>query len=199
MSQRKKVSREVQRRARSLAQQRGISYMQAVEIVRINGGASSVGGGSQAPVTGWLKSLHYRHDNWTIRPGEETWISDIGRIDKRGRRVYRKDGTPWGEPSWKLGDEVGLYFSGTLRVPVLVEVIAPPRFDPDYVQQFNDGGEPDAGERWPWVTEVRGLDAVPLRRAPTLDDIGVPHESMMQRPRLILESRQLHLLKRALR
>jgi hypothetical protein len=149
--------------------------------------------------TGWLKSLHYRHDGWTIQRGERTWVSDISRHDDEGNRVFRKDGVPWGEPSWKIGDRVGLYFGGTLRVPILVEVIAPPRFDPDFVQEFNDGGEPDAGDRWPWVTEVQGLRAVSLAQAPTLDDIGVDHASLRQRSRLLLTSRQLSALEQALR
>lgn len=199
MSQRRKVNRNDQRRARALVRHRGISYMQALDVVR---DVDTPIAGVKNPgtsVTGWLKSLHYRYDRWGIDPGEHSWISDIGRHDRNGDRVYRRDGTPWGEPSWKVGDRVGLYFSGTLRVPIVVEVIAPPRFDPEFVQAYNDGGEPDAGERWPWVTEVRGLFRVPLAQAPTLDDIGVEHSSVRQRPRLLLSPNQLHALKRALR
>jgi hypothetical protein len=178
---------------------RGISYMKAIELVRDDPGRDRNGAGPRDPETWWLKSLHYRDDGWTILPGERTWISDIGRIGKDGSRVYRKDGTPWGEPSWKISDQVGLYLSGTLRVPILVEVLAPARFDPDFVQANSYGQEPDAGERWPWVTEVRGVRAVSVRRAPTLDDLGVRHESMMQRPRLLLTPNQMHQLDRALR
>ena len=199
MSDRKKINRDDQRRARILARDHGISYMQALD--RVNRGGTPAAGmtGAASTVTGWLKSLHYRHDGWTIEPGATTWISDIGRHARNGDRVYRRDGMPWGEPSWKLKDRVGLYLSGTLRVPILVEVIAPPRFDPDFVQKYNDGGEPDAGERWPWVTEVRGVLRVPLAQSPTLDDIGVGHSSVRQRPRLILSPNQLRNLDRALR
>jgi hypothetical protein len=197
MADRRKVNRDDQRRARALMRQRGIQYMPALDIVR-GAGAATAGTVSQV-VTGWLKSLHYRHDDWTIQPGERTWISDISRHDYNGDRIYRRDGTPWGEPSWKIGDLVGLYFSGTLRVPVLVVVIAPPRFDPVFVQKYNDGGEPDAGERWPWVTEVEGVLAKPLQQAPTLDDVGVDHSIMKQRSRLVLTADQLHALEQALR
>jgi hypothetical protein len=199
MSQRRKVNRDDQRRARALMQHRGVSYMKALDLVRHGGAAAAAAIGPASAVTGWLKSLHYRYDSWTIQPGERTWISDIGRLDANGDRVYRQDGTPWGEPSWKVGDRVGLYFSGTLRVPILVEIIAPPRFDPEFVQKYTDGGEPDAGERWPWVTEVRGLLRVPLLQAPTLDDVGVDHGSVRQRPRLLLNADQLHALEQALR
>jgi hypothetical protein len=107
-----------------------------------------------------------------IAADEETWISDIGRRTAKGERVYRSDGVPWGEPSWTVGDEIGLYFGGTLKVPVLVTVTSPPEFNPELVQRESHGGELDAGERWPWVTRVRGLRSVPLSHAPTLDDLG---------------------------
>jgi hypothetical protein len=81
----------------------------------------------------------------------------------------------------------------------MVEVTAPPRFDPDFVQKYNDGGEPDAGERWPWVTDVRGVLRVPFVRAPTLEDLGIEHASVRQRSRLLLNPDQLHALEQALR
>lgn len=80
-----------------------------------------------------------------------------------------------------------------------MEVIAPARFDPDFVQADSYGQEPDSGERWPWVTEVRGVRSVSVQRAPTLDDLRVRHESMMQRPRLLLTANQMHELDRTLR
>lgn len=84
-------------------------------------------------------------------------------------------------------------------LPVEERVAAASETAPDYVQEHNDGGEPDAGERWPWLTEVRGLLAVPLAQAPTLDDVGVDHDSMRQRSRKLLTADQLHALERALR
>lgn len=198
MSDRRKVNRDDQRRARVLVQQRGISYMQALDVVRQDGAALPSASAPNTAVTGWLKSLHHRHDGWTIQPGAKAWVSDISRHDRTGARVRRKDGTPWGEPSWNVGDRVGLYFAGTFRVPVLVEVIARPRFDPDFVQKYNDGQESDAGERWPWVTEVRGVLAVALAQAPTLDEIDVAHASMRQRSRLLLSPESLRELEKRL-
>src|SRR4051812_36235986 len=100
MAERKKVNRDEQRRARAVMDQFGVTYMQALNLVRT--GAHS---GAAAPsadrangdgdaVAGWLKSLHYRWDGWTIAPGEEAWISDIGRFEPDGTRKYRADGTP---------------------------------------------------------------------------------------------------------
>lgn len=144
--------------------------------------------------TAWLKSLHYHDDDYTIMPGEETWISDVGRRTPTGARVYRRDGEAWGEPSWKVDDEIGLYYGGTLRVPVLVVVIAPPEFNPQLVQRDSHGQESDAGERWPWVTRVRGVRRKDLNDAPTLDDIGIDHKLMMRRPKLKLSSDEHHRL-----
>src|SRR3954447_20094650 len=143
--------------------------------------------------------MHYHNDGWTISPGEATWISDVGRRKRDGTRVYRKDGTAWGEPSYQLGDEIGLYFGGTLKVPVLVEVIGPPDFNPTKVQAESHGQEPDAGERWPWVTGVRGVLAKPLQDAPSLDDIGVPHEMVMRRPKFTISPTVHGRLSQALR
>ncbi len=68
-------------------------------------------------------------------------------------------------------------------MPLLVEVIASPEFKPEFVQENSYGGEADAGERWPWVTVVRGLLRVPMAKAPDIDDLdirgpitrGLPH------------------------
>jgi hypothetical protein len=79
-------------------------------------------------------------------------------------------------------------------VPVLAEVIAPPEFNPERVQAENDGGEPNAGERWPWRTPVRGVSRVDLASAPELDDIGVDRELMRRRPKLALTPEQYQRL-----
>jgi hypothetical protein len=105
---------------------------------------------------------------------------------------------PWGEPSWSVGDEIGLYFGGTLKVPVLVVVTSPPEFNPAFVQAESHGQEADAGERWPWVTHVRGLRSVPLPLAPTLDDLGIGRELVQRRPRFMISADQHHTLVQAL-
>lgn len=134
----------------------------------------------------WIKCVHYQDDGWTIEPGERRWISDTGRRDAQGRRVFRQDGVPWGEPSWDVGDQVGLYFGGTLKVPVLVEVTSAPEFNPGFVQAESHGQEADAGERWPWVTWVKGLYSQAPDDAPSLDDLEIPHMKVMRRTRFVL-------------
>lgn len=185
MSNRRTVNRNEQRAARALSRSHGTTYMQALSALR-------------KPSTPWLKSLHYHDDDYTILAGEVAWISDVGRRTRSGKRVYRRDGIAWGEPSWKEGDEIGLYYCGTLRVPVLVEVIAPPEFNPRLVQEHSHGQEPDAGERWPWVTRVRGLRRVDLAKAPTLDDLGIEHKLMARRPKLRLTADEHRRLLQAL-
>jgi hypothetical protein len=130
----------------------------------------------------WIKSQYYRHDGWAIAPGKEHWIGDPGEHDDDGNRIYRKDGVPAGEPRYKVGDTIGVYFGTTLKVPLIVEVIGPSRFDPKFAQEHNDGGEPDAGERWPWVTPVRGLHEVSLEKASDIDYLGIRGAIMWGRP-----------------
>jgi len=149
-------------------------------------------------MTAWLKAVHYiRHSDYQWHPGEEFWISDPGRRDVKGDRVLRSDGEPWGEPSWKVGDVIGMYFTGTLKIPVLAEVIAPPEFEPVFVQ-LNGGGEPDAGERWPWVTWVRGIARLDLAQAPTLEDLGIEPRVMQRRPKRRLDADEYQRLAQAL-
>ncbi len=176
-----------------------MKYVQSLQVVREASPAERLEPFEHnGPPIPWLKSLHYHDDDYTILPGEETWISDVGRRTRTGQRVYRVDGTPWGEPSWRVGDEVGLYYSGTLRIPVLVEVIARPEFSPDLVQRESHGQEPDAGERWPWVTRVRGVLRMDLPAAPTLDDLGIHHKVMMRRPKITMTPDEYRRLVRGL-
>jgi hypothetical protein len=32
-------------------------------------------------------------------------------------------------------------------------------------------GEPDAGERWPWMMRVKGMLSLPVDQAPHIDDL----------------------------
>jgi hypothetical protein len=131
----------------------------------------------------WIKAVHYAGDGWTESEGTEFWISDPGQRDAGGERLYTASGDPWGRPSWRVGDEAGIYFGGTGRVPFLVEIIEPPEFNPSFVQAAN-WAQPGDGERWPWVTWVRVLRSVPVEAAPTLGQLGIESSSMQQRARL---------------
>ncbi len=131
----------------------------------------------------WIKSMHYRDGKWTIAPGEKSWISDPGKRDARGKRIYRKDGQAAGEPSYKVGDQLCLYFGTVMKVLLIVEVIGLPDFNPAHVQRHAYGKEPDADESWPWLTPVKGLSRVSLAKAPDIDELdirgpitrGIPH------------------------
>lgn len=131
----------------------------------------------------WIKAVHYDGNPWPEGPGDETWISDPGQRDGNGQRLYTAAGDPWGRPSWRVGEEAGIYFGGTHRVPLLVEIVSPPDFNPAFVQAA-EWAEADDGERWPWVTWVRVLKAVDVDDAPTLDQLGITTASMQQRARL---------------
>jgi hypothetical protein len=159
------------------------------------GGARRKGTASAGP-TAWIKALHYDDDGWTVEPGKEHWISDPGQTDADGNRVYTANGAPWGEPSWKVGDHVGLYFGGTYKVPVLVEITSPPRFDPAFVER--ETGSPEDAERWPWVTQIRGINAVSIESAPLLTDLGIDNRSMGRRSRKKLDGEQRERLMRLL-
>jgi hypothetical protein len=152
--------------------------------------------GRKGQAEAWIKAVYHNPDGWTVAPGQESWISDPGNFDDRGERVYRADGQPSGEPSWRIGDSVGLYFGGTYRVPVLVEIIERPRFDPAFVAK--ESGSPQDGERWPWVTPIRGVASLPVDDAPTLTDLGIAHASMQQRSRLRLDAARREVLLRLL-
>jgi tetratricopeptide (TPR) repeat protein len=135
----------------------------------------------------WVKAMEYKA-GWTAKPGALTWVSDAGIIDHNGRRKIRDNGQPWGEPSWRIGDQVGLYVGGTDRIGVLAEIAARPVFDPAFVA--GQSGSAEDGERWPWVTEVRVINTLPPASAPTLEDLKIAGSSMQQRTRKLLDATQ---------
>jgi tetratricopeptide (TPR) repeat protein len=135
----------------------------------------------------WVKAMEYT-SGWTTKPGQLTWVNDAGIIDHNGRRKIRDNGQPWGEPTWRIGDQVGLYFQSTNAIPVLAEIAARPVFDPVFVT--GQSGSAEDGERWPWVTEVRVITTLPPESAPTLEDLDIPTSSMQQRTRKLLDATQ---------
>ena len=131
----------------------------------------------------WIKAVHFYGGRLAQEPGEEMWLSDPGQRDEHGERQLTTAGDPWGRPSWRVGEQAGVYLGGTHRVPVLVEIIKAPDFDPEFVQAAEWAKEGD-GERWPWVTWFRVIKSVNLDDAPTLDDLGIATISMVRRARL---------------
>lgn len=139
----------------------------------------------------WVKAMDYK-DDWSAKAGQLTWVSDAGIVDQHGRRKFRDNGQPWGEPSWRIGDQVGLYFDGTDTIPVLGEIAARPVFDPAFVA--SQSGSAEDAERWPWVTEVRVITTLPAASAPTLEELNIPGSSMRQRTRKLLDPTQSAVL-----
>lgn len=135
----------------------------------------------------WIKAVHYDGGEWGVEPGEEMWLSDPGQRDANGERMYTAAGDPWGKPSWRVGEQAGVYLGGTQKVPALVEIVRGPTFEPEFVQQADWAKDGD-GERWPWVTWVKVLKAVPVDSAPSLDDLGIAATSMQQRARLCTDA-----------
>ena len=138
-----------------------------------------------APRT-WIKAVHDDGSGWLEQPGAELWLSDPGQRDADGNRRYTAAGDPFGRPSWRAGEQVGVYLGTTKRVPLLVQITKDPEFDPSFVQAADRAGEGD-GERWPWVTWVRVLKAVEVGDAPTLEDLEIPTSSLQQRARLLTD------------
>jgi hypothetical protein len=154
---------------------------------------------SSSESSSWIKVLYYRDEGWTVVPGKESWISDPGSRHASGERRYRKDGQPAGKPGYRIGDQLGLYFSTTLKVPLVVEVIGLPEFVPDFVQANSYGGEADAGERWPWMTRVRGLHRLSLDEAPDIDYLDIRGPIMGGPPHFKLTPARHHKLMAAFR
>lgn len=132
----------------------------------------------------WIKAMDYKA-GWTAKPGGLTWVSDAGILDHNGRRKLRDNGQPWGEPSWRIGDQVGLCLGGADSISVLAEIAARPVFDPAFVT--SQSGSSEDGERWPWVTEVRVITTLPADSAPTLEELSISAKSMPQRARKQLD------------
>jgi tetratricopeptide (TPR) repeat protein len=139
----------------------------------------------------WVKAMEYKA-GWTAKPGGLTWVNDAGIIDHNGRRKLRDNGQPWGEPSWRVGDQVGLCLGGTVTISVLAEIAQRPVFDPAFVA--SQSGSAEDGERWPWVTEVRVITTLPPDSAPTLEELSISAKSMPQRARKQLDPTQSGLL-----
>jgi hypothetical protein len=132
----------------------------------------------------WLKMLHYRPERDRAFWETLEWISD--------RHIHRDSRVIW-RPSYKVGDLVVLYLSGTYRCPAIVRVTAPADYDPARVEREGLRGD---GDRWGWLTEVEPVAYTNLEAAPTLSDIGVPNDRVMRRTRLKLRPEQFEAARR---
>jgi hypothetical protein len=193
-------NRRVQRLARDLHRATGVPYQKALNEIRAGVPTPPAARADlDDGVTAWIKNQYFRGWEHTIAPGRDGWISDPGQHDGDGKRKYLKDGeTPAGKPSYAIDDLLGLYLGTTLKVPMIVKVIALPEFDVEFVQENSVGRERDAGERWPWVTWVRGVLRVPLENAPDIDYLGIRGQITRGLPHFRITPDQYERLRKAL-
>jgi hypothetical protein len=103
------------------------------------------------------------------------WVSSVHRMTADGRPLLK--------PSFVPGDLLVVYCVGPGRCTAILQVADETHFDPDLVREEADA---EAADRWAWVTPVRALHQVQLRRAPTLEDIGVDRMSVRQKGHISL-------------
>jgi hypothetical protein len=107
----------------------------------------------------WIKSNYHRseEEQWWHR----NWISD------------------WRRGPYGVGDLIVLYLSardgGPACCPVVVAVTKPSREDSKWVREHRD---PDAAERWPYVTEVSVVGEVPIEAGAPLAAIEKTGQSV---------------------
>ena len=126
----------------------------------------------------WLKPVDLPADG-----GEPDWWMRFPRLSDPGELP---DGRELVSPSYAVGDLVLVYAMGTFRCPALLRVTETPQPLPE--------GAYDTG----WVTRVEPVMGVPLDDAPTLKELGIPHEQIQHRPRLRLEPEQMDRARRLL-
>jgi hypothetical protein len=134
-----------------------------------------------ATIQHWLKTMH----DWPGRDDERYWQQLAFINDPH----FVRGGEPKGRPSYRSGDLVVIYLSGTYRCPAAVRVVAPASFDPRRVErsaQALDGDE----QRWGWVTDVELVAHKPVVAAPGIGEIGVDSRTLMRRARLKLTPSQ---------
>lgn len=127
-----------------------------------------------------LKMLYYvdGEHHWRRRD----WVSSVHRFADDGRPLLR--------PSFVPGDLLVVYAVGPRRCPAILQVTDETRFDRSLVARE---ASPEDAERWGWVTPVRPLRQVPVRRAPTLAQIGVQPASVRQKGHIALSLEQYRL------
>lgn len=103
----------------------------------------------------WVKANYHRR-----RPdGREWW-----------HRGWISD---WREASYRRGDLILLYlgtkFDGPRRCPAIVRVTEESRYDPEFVAE----NDPEAADRWPYVTDIECVFEVPIESGVPLDVFDV--------------------------
>jgi PLD-like domain len=91
----------------------------------------------------WVKANYHRRSTDGQGWWQRGWISD------------------WRRASYRKGDLILLYlgakYDGPRKCPVVARVIKESRYDPEFVRRF----DPEAGDRWPYVTGIECVFEVP--------------------------------------
>lgn len=158
--------------------------------------------GDEGGVRWWLKLGYFtaapqsRARYWL----ERDWISDgPGRKSRRwrGRGKPRTGQTyPAFGPQYKVGDRLVMYITRRGVCPAIFEVVDEPRWDPGHVDRQSGGRE---GDQWGVVTNIKGLWALPLDRAPEVESIGVAKSSLLNKGHKVLEEWQYEYAERLIR
>ena len=143
-------------------------------------------------MTAWLK-IGYFTASQEASPSywlERTWVSDgPGRASPRWKthdRPKQDEGYPLFGPQYEVGDRLVIYITDRGVCPAILEVVAAPRWDPNWV----DDAEPGNGERWGVVTGVKGIWSLGVDDAPDLQDIGMSAASIQRKGHVSLEDWQ---------
>lgn len=133
--------------------------------------------GSLRTVGLWLKPLELPAE------GRDAWWTRVSRL---ADPAALPDGRELVPPSYAVGDLVLVYAAGTFRCPAILRVTEPPHPLPSTAY--------DTG----WSTRVEPVMGVEVDDAPSLKELGIPHEQIQQRPRLRLDTHQMDRARRAL-
>lgn len=110
-----------------------------------------------------------------VDPSQRFWVkANYHRRRPDGREWWhRRWISDWRKASYRKGDLILLYlgakFDGPRRCPAIVRVTGEARHDPEFVAE----NDPEAAERWPWVTDVECVFEVPIGRGVRLDHFDV--------------------------
>jgi hypothetical protein len=137
----------------------------------------------------WLKIM-YGNDGLTTRTGwkQVSWVSDAHTM---------RNGKPIRRPTYAVGDHLVTYLSRVDRpsCPAVLRVLDEPSFNPKLVAREAPGDE----DRWAWVTPVELVDAIDIKRAPTLAELTIAGRSVNQQGHIRLTPEQYRTALNAIR
>lgn len=124
---------------------------------------------------GDLEAILGAHD-----PEQRFWVkANYHRRRPDGREWWhRKWISDWRRASYRKGDLILLYlgaeFDGPRRCPAIVRVTGESRHAPEFVAE----NDPEAGDRWPWVTDIECVFEVPIESGVPLDLFDVTPQGL---------------------